>query len=240
MPVQWFAGFEAADTNELVTLGGSVSVGAAYKRSGNYGCRIVVPQSSSTAYITLANGFDASGNPTSISRTAYALGFGMRLMSLPQTPGVWEYLLYIALSTTHRASLRLTQEMGEVQTGTLRLHIGASGAPYVAQIGGLALGRWYFCELAVLFDRYVWRMDGQVVAQGLASPGGSMNAAYLGKRFNLASQGYTLDVDDLYTGDDGTLYGPTTRVARLTSNASGTQSGWYAFPPDEPPPVPEP
>ena len=240
MPVQWFAGFEAADTNELVALGGSVSVNALYKRSGHYGCRIAVPQSSSTAYITLANGFDANGNPTGVSRTAYMLGFGMRLVSLPQTPGVWEYLLYIALSTTHRASLRLTQEMGEVQTGALRLHIGASGAPHVAQIGSLALGRWYFCELAVLTDRYVWRMDGQVVAQGLASPGGSMNAAYLGKRLNLASQGYTLDVDDLYTGDDAVFYGPTTRVARLSANANGTASDWITFPPEDAPTVPEP
>jgi len=230
MPVQWFAGFEAADTNELVAIGGSVSVGMLYKRSGNYGCRIVVPQSTSTAFLSVANGFDANGNPTSISRTAYTRGFGMRLMALPQSPGTWEYLLYIASSSTHRASLRLGQD------GTLRLHIGASGAPYIASFGPVVLGRWYHCELAVLFERYVWRMDGRVVAQGLASPGGSMNSAALGKRFNLASQGYTLDVDDIYTCDDGQFYGPTTRVARLNVNANGTQYGWSPYPPDEPPP----
>jgi len=234
MPVQWFAGFEAADTNELVAIGGSVSVGALYKRSGNYGGRIVVPQSCSTAYITLANGFDANGNPASISRTAYTLGFGMRLMALPQSLGTWEYLLYIALSTTHRASLRLGQD------ASLQLHIGSSGSPYVAKVKSLALGRWYLCELAVLFDRYVWRMDGQIVAQGLGGPGGSMNTASLGKRFNLASQGYTLDVDDIYTCDDGQFYGPTTRVARLNANANGTAFGWMAYPPEEPPTVPEP
>ncbi len=235
MPAQWFAGFEAGDTNELVALGGLVSVGAAYKRSGNYGCRIIAPQSSGTAYITFANGFDANGNPTTVSRTAYTLGFGMRLATLPMVQGVWEYLLYVAYSTTHRASLRLDGN------GMIRLHVGASGSPYIASFGPIELGRWYFCELAVLFDRYVWRMDGQVVAQGLASPGGSMNAAYLGKRFNLASQGYTLDVDDLYTCDDGMFYGPTTRVARLNANVSGTQIGWAPYPPDpDPPPVPEP
>ncbi|MEP0848340.1 MAG: hypothetical protein HRF50_16145 [Phycisphaerae bacterium] len=234
MPVQWFTGFEAADTNELVALGGSVTVGAAYKRSGNYGCRIVVPQSTSTAYIAVANGYDANGNPASISRTAYTLGFGMRLTSLPQTTGTWEYLLYVAYGTTHRASLRIGKD------GTLRLHVGASGSPYIASFGPIELGRWYFCELAVLFDRYVWRMDGQIVAQGLASPGGSMNTASLGKRYNLASQGYTLDVDDIYTCDDAVFYGPTARVARLNASVNGTSFGWTANPPEEPPPVPEP
>ena len=226
MPAQWFTGFEAGDTNELVGLGGSVSVGVGYKRSGNYGCRIVAPQSSGTAYITLANGFDANGNPMTVSRTAYTLGFGMRLTALPQTAGMWEYLLYVAYSTTHRASLRIGKD------GTLRLHVGAAGIPHIASFGPVELGRWYYAELAVLPDRYVWRMDGQVVAQGLASPGGSMNAAYLGKRFNLASQGYTLDVDDLYTCDDGMLYGPTARVARLNANANGTAAGWSSYPPD--------
>jgi len=234
MPAQWFAGFEAGDTNELVALGGSVAIGAMYKRSGNYGCRIIVPQSTSTAYVAAANGIDANGNPTSIARLAYTLGFGMRLTALPQTAGTWEYLLYVAYSTTHRASLRIGKD------GTLRLHVGASGAPYIASFGPVELGRWYFCELAVLFDRYAWRMDGQLVAQGLASPGGSMNSAYLGKRFNLASQGYTLEVDDLYTCDDGMFYGPTARVTRLNANANGTAFGWMAYPPEEPPPVPEP
>jgi len=229
MPVQWFAGFEAGDTNELVALGGAVSVSPLYQRSGNYGGRIVVPPSSSTAYITLGSGFDANGNPTNLSRTAYTLGCGLRLMALPQSPDTWEYLLYIALSTTHRASLRLGAD------GTLRLHVGASGAAHLASFGPLELGRWYFCELAVLADRYVWRMDGQVVAQGLAAPGGAMNVTYLGKRFNLASQGYTVDVDDLYTSDDGQLYGPTTRVVRLSANANGTAFGWMAYPPEEPP-----
>jgi len=230
MPVQWFAGFEAGDTNELLGVGGSVSVGAAHKRSGNYGCRIIAPQSTGTAYITLANGFDANGNPTTVSRTVYTLGFAMRLATLPMVQGVWEYLLYVAYGTTHRASLRLDGD------GVIRLHVGTSGSPYIASVGPVELGRWYFCELAVLFDRYIWRMDGQVVAQGLASPGGSMNAAYLGKRFNLASQGYTLDVDDIYTGDDGVLYGPTTRVARLNANANGTAAGWTIYPPDVPDP----
>lgn len=236
MPVQWFAGFEAGDTNELVALAGAVVVGAAHKRSGNYGCRIIAPPNTGTAYITLANGYDANGNPTTISRTAYALGFAMRLMTLPQTPGVWEYLLYIALSTTHRASLRLGQQAGPEPTGALRLHIGAGGGPPVAEVGGLALGRWYYTELAVLSDRYVWRMDGQVVAQGFGGPGGSMNSAYLGKRFNLASQGYTLDVDDLYTCDDGQFYGPTTRVARLNAGADGSAAGWLVYPPNVPGP----
>ncbi len=236
MPAQWFAGFEAGDTSELVGLAGAVSVGAAHKRSGNYGCRIIAPQSTGTAYITLANGFDANGNPATVSRAAYTLGFALRLTSLPQTAGAWEYLLYLALGTTHRASLRLTQETGPEPTGGLRLHIGASGGAPVAEIGGLAPGRWTFCELAVLPDRYLWRMDGQVVAQGLASPGGSLNAAYLGKRFNLASQGYTLDVDDLYTGDDAMFYGPTIRVARLNANANGTAAGWTVYPPHVPDP----
>jgi len=230
MPVQWFAGFEAGDTNELVGLAGAVSVGAPYKRSGNYGCRISVPQSTGTAYITLANGFDANGNPTTVSRTAYTLGFGMRLSTLPMVQGVWEYLLYVAYSTTHRASLRLDGN------GMIRLHVGASGSPHIASFGPIELGCWYFCELAVLPDRYIWRMDGQVVSQGLASPGGSMNAAHLGKRFNLASQGYTLDVDELYTGDDAMFYGPTTRVARLNANANGTAAGWSIYPPDVPDP----
>ena len=220
MPAQWFAGFEAGDTSELVGLAGAVSVGAAYKRSGNYGCRIIAPQSSGTAYITLANGFDANGNPATVSRTAYALGFALRLTSLPQTAGAWEYLLYLALGTTHRASLRINKD------GMICLHIGAVGSPCLAGFGPVELSRWYYCELAVLSDRYTWRMDGQVVAQGLASPGGAMNVAYLGKRANLSSQGYTLDVDDIYTCDDETFYGSTTRVVRLNANADGTQSDW--------------
>ncbi|MEW6249181.1 MAG: hypothetical protein AB1716_00915 [Planctomycetota bacterium] len=231
MPVQWFAGFEAGDTNELVSLGGSVGISPSYKRSGNYGCRIVVPQSTGTAYVAVANGYDANGNPTSVYRSAYTLGFGMRLTTLPQTMGLWEYLAYIAYSATHRASLRIGQD------GTLRLHIGTSGSPHIASFGPVELNRWYFCELAVLFDRYVWRMDGQVVAQGLASPGGTMNSAALGKRYNLTSQGYTLDVDDIYTGDDAVFYGPTARVARLNANANGTSYGWT---PNEPPPEIDP
>jgi hypothetical protein len=115
---------------------GVVSVGAAYKRSGNYGCRIVAPQGSGTAYITLANGFDANGNPATVSRTAYTLGFGMRLATLPMVQGVWEYLLYVAYSTTHRASLRLDGD------GVIHLHVGASGWPYIASFRPVDLGRW--------------------------------------------------------------------------------------------------
>jgi hypothetical protein len=229
MPVQWFAGFEAGDTNEVVSLSGSVAINAAYKRSGAYGARITVPTGAGVSYLTAANGYDANGNPTNVNRTAFTVGFGLRVIALPQTLSAWEYLLFIGSGATHRASLRLGQD------GTLRLHIGASGSGYLASIGPVQLNRWYFCELAVLIDRYTWRMDGQGVAQGLGSPGGSMNAAYLGKRYNLASQGYTIDVDDLYASDDGTLLGSTARVARLNANASGSQFAWYPYP-DEPPP----
>lgn len=229
MPVQWFAGFEAGDSNEVMSLSGSVAISAAYKRNGAYGARITVPTGTTVAYIAAANGYDANGNPTNIARTTFTLGFGLRMIALPQTLSAWEYLLFIASSATHRASLRLGQD------GTLRLHVGASGGGHLASFGPVQLSRWYFCELAVLFDRYTWRMDGNVVAQGLGSPGGSMNAAYLGKRYNLASQGYTIDVDDIYACDDLTLLGPTARVARLNANVSGTQFAWYPYP-DEPPP----
>lgn len=234
MPLQWFAGFEAGDLGEVITYSGGVAVTAAAKRNGNYGCRITVPSGMVVTYITLANGYDANGNPASIARTAYTAGFGLRVLALPQTLKQWEYLLLVAYSITHRASLRLGQD------GTIRLHVGASGLPYIGGFGPVTLNRWYFCELAVLYDRYTWRMDGQVVAQGLGSPGGSMNTAYLGKRINLASQGYTVDVDDIYTCDDATLFGPTARVARLNANGMGTASGWYPPPPEEPPPEAEP
>ena len=234
MPLQWFAGFEAGDLGEVVTYSGGVAVSAAAKRSGNYGCRLNVPDGMIVTSITLGNGYDANGNPATISRTAYTVGFGLRVLTLPQSLKTWEYLLLVAANTTHRASLRL----GE--SGAIQLHVGSSVSPAVATFGPVTLNRWYFCELAVLFDRYTWRMDGQVVAQGLGSPGGLMNSAHLGKRINLASQGYTIDVDDIYTGDDGQFYGPTTRVVRLNANANGSQFGWYAYPPEESPPVPEP
>lgn len=234
MPLQWFAGFEAGDLGEVVTYSGGVAVSAAAKRSGNYGCRLTVPSGMIVTSITLGNGYDANGNPATISRTAYGVGFGLRVLALPQTLNQWEYLLLVAYSTTHRASLRLGQD------GTIRLHVGASGLPYIGSFGPVTLNQWYFCELAVLYDRYTWRMDGQVVAQGLGSPGGSMNAAYLGKRINLASQGYTIDVDDIYTCDDATLFGSTARVARLNANGMGTASSWYPPPPEEPPPEAEP
>jgi hypothetical protein len=233
MPLQWFAGFEAFDLAEVVTFSGA-TVGAAYKRSGSYGCRLTVPTGTTLVNIAVANGYDANGNPTTISRTAYTIGFGLRVIALPQTPGQWEHVLFIGSGVTHRASLRLGED------GTLRLHIGAVGSPHLGSFGRVDLNRWYFCELAVLFDRYIWRMDGKVVAQGLGGPGGSMNVAYLGKRYNLASQGYTVDVDDLYTCDDATLFGPTVRVARLNANVNGSQFGWYPYPPDEPPPEVEP
>ncbi|HPM23985.1 MAG TPA: hypothetical protein PLP66_08755 [Phycisphaerae bacterium] len=227
MPLQWFAGFEAGDLGEVITYSGGIAVSAAAKRNGNYGCRITVPSGMVVTYITLANGYDNNGNPATISRTAYTVGFGLRVLALPQTLKSWEYLLLIAANTTHRASLRLGQ------TGNIQLCLGSGVSPPVATWGPLTLNRWYFCELAVLIDRYTWRMDGQVVAQGLGSPGGSMNSAHLGKRINLASQGYTVDVDDIYTCDDATLFGPTARVARLNANGDGTASGWYPPPPEE-------
>lgn len=227
MPLQWFAGFEAGDRAELITYSGGVAVSAAPKRNGDYGCRLTVPTGMVVTYITLGNSYDANGNPAAISRTGYTVGFGLRVLALPQTLKAWEYLLLIAANTTHRASLRLGQ------SGGIQLHIGSSGSFAVATFGPLTLNQWYYCELAVLFDRYIWRMDGQVVTQGLGSPGGSMNYAYLGKRLNLASQGYTVDVDDIYTCDDATLFGPSARVARLNANGNGTASGWYPPPPEE-------
>jgi hypothetical protein len=234
MPLQWFAGFEAGDLGEVVTYSGGVAVSAGAKRSGTYGCRVTVPSGMIVTSITLGNGYDANGNPATISRTAYTVGFGLRVLTLPQSFKTWEYLLLVAANTTHRASLRLGQ------SGGIQLHIGSSVSPAVATFEPVTLGQWYFCELAVLFDRYAWRMDGQVVAQGLASPGGSMNSTHLGKRINLASQGYTIDVDDIFTCDDATLFGPTVRVARLNANGVGTASGWYPPPPEEPSPKAEP
>lgn len=226
MPLQWFAGFEAFDLAEVVTFSGA-TVGAAYQRSGACGCRLAVPSGTTPVNITVANGYDANGNPATISRTAYTIGFGLRVIALPQTAGQWEHLLFIGAGAAHRASLRLGQD------GTLRLHLGAEVAPHLGSFGPVQLNRWTYCELAVLFDRYVWRMEGRVVAQGLGGPGGSMDAAYLGKRFNLAAQGYTVDVDDVYTCDDATLFGPSVRVARLNANANGAQFGWDPFPPDD-------
>ncbi|MEW6197750.1 MAG: hypothetical protein AB1601_03675 [Planctomycetota bacterium] len=228
MPLQWFAGFEAADFTEVVTVSGA-TVGAAYKRSGGYGCRLTVPTGTTLINIAVGNGYDANGNPTTISRTAYTIGFGLRVIALPQTNGQWEHLVFIGSGATHRASLRLGSD------GTLRLHLGTVGSPHLASFGPIQLNRWYFCELVVLSDRYVWRMDGSVVAHGLGGPGGSMNVAYLGKRYNLASQGYTVEVDDVYTCDDATMFGPTVRVARLNANVNGSQFGWTPYP-SEPPP----
>jgi len=227
MPLQWFAGFEGGDLSELIASSGGVAVSAASQRNGSYGCRLTVPTGTLLAYITLGNGYDANGNPAAIARAVYTVGLGLRVLALPQTLNQREYLLLIGANTTHRASLRLGQD------GLIRLHVGPSGLPPVATIGPVTLNRWYFCDLAVLPDRYTWRLNGQVVAQGLAAPGGAMNTAYLGKRLNLASQGYTIDVDDLYTCDDATLFGPTARVARLNANGSGTASGWSAPQPEE-------
>lgn len=233
MGLQWFAGFEAGDRNELVSYSGAVSVQSGYARSGAYGCRIMVPPSS-VGFITVANGFDSTGRPATIARTTFTIGFGLRLLSLPEMSKAWEGLLYIASGTTHRASLRIGQD------ATLRLHVGALGSPVVASYGPVQLNRWLFCELAVLFDRWIWRMDGQIVAQGLGSPDGSMNTAYLGKRVNIASQSYIVDVDDIYTCDDATFFGPTARIVRLNPNAQGTSSMWYPPPPEDPPVEPPP
>lgn len=226
MPLQWFAGFEAFDLVEVISFT-NASVGAGYKRSGSYGCRLTVPVGTTLVNIAAANTYDTNGNPTTATRTTYTLGFGLRVIALPQTAGQWEHLVYIALSTTHRASLRLGQD------GTLRLHIGAVGSAHIASFGPVELNRWYFCDLAVLADRFIWRMDGRIVAQGAAAPGGTMSVAYLGKRFNLASQGYTVDIDDLYTCDDATLFGPTARVVRCNPNANGTASNWYPSAPEQ-------
>lgn len=230
MPVQCFAGFEAGDMNELLVASGSVALNKTYARSGEYGCRIIPPSGPTAAFISLANGLDGNGAPSATARTSYTVGFAFRVLALPATPGAWEYLLYIASSSTHRASLRLCQD------GRIGLHIGSSVAPQIAAFGPLTLSRWYYAEVVVLVDRYVWRMDGQVVAQGLGSPGGSMNAAYIGKRFSLGAQGYVMDTDDIYTADDLTLLGPTTRVVRLSANANGNAYSWMPYPPDEPPP----
>lgn len=224
MPLQWFAGFEAGNQSELLTYSGEVVVAAAFCRSGNYGCRITVPTGTLTTYLTLANGYNAYGAPVAISRTAYTVGFGLRVLAFPQMLGTCEYLLLIAAGAMHRASLQLRQ------SGSVELRVGSGISPAVATFGPVTLNRWYFCELAVLFDRYLWRMNGQVVIQAFGSPNGAMDTAYLGKRINIASQGYTIDVDDLYTADDATLLGPTARVARLSANADGTQYGWVPYP----------
>lgn len=224
MGLQWFAGFEAGDRNELVSYSGAVSVQSGYARSGGYGCRIMVPPSSG-GFVTVANALDGTGRPANVARNTFTIGFGLRVLSLPDMGGTWESLLYIAAGTTHRASLRIGQD------GTLRLHIGALGSTVVATYGPVPLDQWLFCELAVRSDRWIWRMDGQTVAHGLGSPDGAMDTAYLGKRVNIASQGYTIDVDDLYTCDDATFFGPTARIVRLNPNAQGTSSMWYPPPP---------
>lgn len=221
MPLQWFAGFEAGDLTELLAFTSGVSATAAATRNGNYGCRITVPAGpAGTKYITLANGYDANGAPSATARDAYTVGCGLRVQVLPAIPGTDEYLLFVGADTTHRASLRLGAD------GTLRLHLGAAGNPATATYGPLTIGQWVYCELVVLPDRYVWRIDGTIVSAGAADVGGTMNKAYLGKYADLAMQGYTVDVDDLYVADDDTTFGPTARVARLNAAADGTETGW--------------
>jgi hypothetical protein len=218
--VQWCAGFEAGDANELVGVAGSVSVIEAAARTGRYGVRIAPPAGGDSAYITLANTLTGFGTPSVTSRSAYVLGFAFRVVAPPTAPGTWEYLLYIANYTQHRASLSLSGE------GRLALRIGAMDAPVSATFGPVVPGRWHYCELAVLADSFVWRMDGQLVATGAAAPGGIMNRAYLGKRIDLQEQGYTLDVDDLYTETAPDFLGPTARVLRLAPNADGETVAW--------------
>lgn len=219
MSVQWCAGFEAGDANELVGVAGSVSVLEAAARSGRYGVRIAPPTGGDSAYITLANTLSSYGRPSTIARSVYVLGFAFKVVTPPALPGR-EYLLYLANNTAHRASLRLGPD------GRLGLHVGDAASPPVATFGAVAMGRWHYCELAVLPDSYVWRMDGSLVATGAASPGGTMNRAYLGKRFDLGGQGYVLDVDDICTDYEPVFLGPTTRVIRLNPNADGDRGSW--------------
>jgi hypothetical protein len=218
--VQWCAGFEAGDVNELVGVTGSVSVLESAARSGQYGVRIAPPAGGDSAYLTLANTVTSLGTPSVISRSAYVLGFAFRIVAPPTAPASWEYLLYIANNTQHRASLWLSGE------GRLSLRIGDINAPVLATFGPVATGRWYYCELAVLADSFIWRMNGQLVATGAAAPGGTMNRAYLGKRVDLESQAYTVDVDDIYTETEADFLGPTARVLRLAPNVDGETAFW--------------
>lgn len=227
MPLQWFAGFEGGDLTELLAFTSGVSASALAKRHGNYGCRITVPAGASARYVTLANGYDANGAPSATTRDAYTVGFGLRVQVLPAVADTAEYLLFLGADTTHRASLRLGAD------GTLRLHLGVANNPAAATSGALTIGTWVYCELAVLADRYVWKLDGQAVSAGAADVGGPMNKAYLGKYADLALQGYTIDVDDLYTADDDATFGPTVRVARLNAAANGEHNSWFPPPPED-------
>jgi hypothetical protein len=228
MPLQWFAGFEAGDRNELVDDNGAVTVSAAARRSGAYGCRIAVPAGTTPTYVTLATGYNAQGQPALLSRETLTVGLALRLASRPTTSGSWEALLWIASGTTHRASLRIDA------TGALRLHVGTQTDPPVASSAALPLARWVYCEITLRPDGYRWRLDGQPIAQGDVGPGGTMNAVYVGRRISLAGQGYTVDIDDLFTADDPTLFGPTARVVRLNANTFGSYNGWYPPPPGAP------